>query len=296
MAFRIAFSGIGRFPRDRVVYLKIQNNVPLRTLMQAVHSAFPETPPYRGEFREVIPHLTIATAGNDFELDQLEEEICLRVEAHRPLSVEAHSVIVAQENLSGTWSSVAELPLLRRRSSTHLDTEVGILTITRAGAVDFDAVMAILREGADWLAARGIQQWKHWHTEIGERLRRDRIEKHEVYLARLSGHPVATLTIQWGDTEFWGERGFDGLAGYVHGIAITRSVGGMRIGQRLLEWAVEKIAARGRHLARLDTVASNGRLCRYYEEHGFRPLGTVTLLADVYTGGRYTASSCEAGE
>ncbi|MHB8384718.1 MAG: 2'-5' RNA ligase family protein, partial [Candidatus Binataceae bacterium] len=72
--FPITFSAIGRFPRKRVLYLKIENNVPLRTLMQAIHSAFPETPPYSGEHRVMIPHLTIATADNDLELDQLEKE------------------------------------------------------------------------------------------------------------------------------------------------------------------------------------------------------------------------------
>ena len=82
--------------------------------MQAIHGAFPETPPYRGEFQEVIPHLTIATADSDIELDQLEQEICLRLEAHLPLSVEAHLVVVAQENSNGIWRTVARLPLLHR--------------------------------------------------------------------------------------------------------------------------------------------------------------------------------------
>lgn len=117
-AFPIAFSAIGRFPRDRAVYLKIQNNLPLRVLMQAIHSAFPETPPYGGRFFQVIPHLTIATAENDFELDQLEQEVHARLEAHLPLSVEARSVIVAQQNLNGIWSTVAELPLLFPPSAT----------------------------------------------------------------------------------------------------------------------------------------------------------------------------------
>ena len=112
-AFPITFSGIGRFPRDRALYLKIQDNVPLSTLMQAIHGSFPETPPYRGEFRQVIPHLTIAIARNDFELDRLEQEACRRLENHLPLSVEARSVIAAQENSSGIWSTVAELPLSR---------------------------------------------------------------------------------------------------------------------------------------------------------------------------------------
>jgi len=109
---------------------------------------------------------------------------------------------------------------------TTLVTEVGTLTVARAQVADYDAVMTILREAADWRAARDIPQWKHWDTKIGERLLRDRIEHHEVYIARRKALPVATVTIQWEDTEFWGERGLDGLAGYVHGIAITRNIGG----------------------------------------------------------------------
>jgi 2'-5' RNA ligase len=113
-AFPVTFSGIGRFPRKRVLYLKIQDNVALLTLMHAIHGAFPETPPYRGEHQEVIPHLTIAFADNDLELDQLEQEIRLQLEPHLPLSVEAQLVTVAQENLTGIWSNFAELPLLHR--------------------------------------------------------------------------------------------------------------------------------------------------------------------------------------
>lgn len=121
--------------------------------------------------------------------------------------------------------------------------------IARARSADYDAIMAILREAADWLSARGIPQWKHWHAEVGERLLRDRIEHHDVYLARRDRVPVATLTIQWSDPEQWGERGLDGQAGYVHGVAITRGVAGLRVGERLLEWAAETIEAHGLRFA-----------------------------------------------
>jgi hypothetical protein len=35
------------------------------------------------------------------------------------------------------------------------NTEVGLLTIVRARAADYDRVMTILREAADWISARG---------------------------------------------------------------------------------------------------------------------------------------------
>jgi ribosomal protein S18 acetylase RimI-like enzyme len=167
--------------------------------------------------------------------------------------------------------------------TTTLDTAVGRLQIARAGADDYDAVMAILREAADWISARGNPPWNHWYADVGGQILRERIERHEVYLASRNAVPVATLTIQWHDRETWGESGRDGKAGYIHAIAITRRVGGMRVGERLLDWAVEKIAARGRRFARLDAIASNLALCRYYEERRFRPLETVTLFGGMYT-------------
>lgn len=134
-----------------------------------------------------------------------------------------------------------------------LDIEhVGRLKIARARIADYEAAMAILREAADWLSAQSISQWEHWHSKVGEMMLHDRIEHHEVYLVRRENVPVGTLTIQWSDSQQWGERGLDGLAGYIHGIAISRSIAGLRGGERLLEWAVEKIIEGSRRFARLD--------------------------------------------
>ena len=163
------------------------------------------------------------------------------------------------------------------------DNEPGEFTAVRAASGDYGAVMTILREAADWLSARGIQQWYHWYMEVGEQILRERLEHHEVYIFRCDNSTVGTLTIQWTDPEVWGERGMDGTAGYIHGMAIVRSAGGMRVGERMLEWAIGTIVARGRRLARLDAMASNAPLCRYYEQRGFRPLETALLPGNFTT-------------
>jgi GNAT superfamily N-acetyltransferase len=164
-----------------------------------------------------------------------------------------------------------------------IDTEAGPLAIARAGSDEYEMVMAILREAADRLSARGNPQWQHWYMDFGERILRERLERHEVYLFKRNDTQAGTLTIQWSDPDVWGERGVDGLAGYIHGIAVARSIGGMRVGERMLEWAIDAIAARGRCLARLDAMASNAALCRYYEQRGFRPLGTKLLAGNFTT-------------
>lgn len=166
---------------------------------------------------------------------------------------------------------------------TSLVTEAGLLTIERAGSADYGAVMPVLREAADWLSARGNPQWQHWYLDFGEQVLRERLERHEVYLFRLDSTPVGTLAIQWSDPDVWGERGLDGLAGYIHGMGIARCVGGKQVGRRMLEWSVDIIATRGRRFARLDAQASNAPLCRYYEHRGFRPLGTALLPGNFTT-------------
>jgi ribosomal protein S18 acetylase RimI-like enzyme len=161
--------------------------------------------------------------------------------------------------------------------------EPGEFTAVRAAIKDYDVVMAILREAADWLSARGIQQWYHWYMDVGEEILRESLQHHEVYLFQRDNSRIGTVTIQWTDPDVWGERGMDGKAGYIHGMAIVRSATGMRVGERMLEWAIGTIAARGRRQARLDAMASNGRLCRYYEQRGFRPLETALLPGNFTT-------------
>jgi len=56
--FECRFAGIGWFG-DQVVWLAPEPASPFRALTAAVHEAFPQCPPFRGEFADVIPHLTI---------------------------------------------------------------------------------------------------------------------------------------------------------------------------------------------------------------------------------------------
>lgn len=115
---------------------------------------------------------------------------------------------------------------------TTISSAAGELRITRAAIADYDTVMCILREAADCLTSRGNPQWEGWYLEVGERMLRERLVHHEVYLARRDAVPIGTVTIQWSDPEQWGERGLDDRAGYIHDIAIMRTVGGMRVGER----------------------------------------------------------------
>jgi ribosomal protein S18 acetylase RimI-like enzyme len=149
---------------------------------------------------------------------------------------------------------------------------VSELDVRRAGPADVDEVVAMLSEAARWLLSRGIQQWPDpFPRERVERL----VRRGDFYVALLDGEPVATLALQWADPAFWGDQPDD--AGYVHGLAVRRTHGGRGLGAMLLDWAEAEVGARGREFLRLDCLAENRALRRYYEEQGFEPRGEVAV-------------------
>jgi ribosomal protein S18 acetylase RimI-like enzyme len=149
---------------------------------------------------------------------------------------------------------------------------VSDLEVRRAEPADVDEIVAVLSEAARWLLARGIRQWP-------DPFPRARVEplvhRGDFYVARVAGEPMATLALLWSDPTFWGEQPDD--AGYVHALAVRRSLAGRGLGARLLDWAEAEVVANGREFLRLDCVAENHALRRYYEEQGFEQRGEVTV-------------------
>ena len=159
-------------------------------------------------------------------------------------------------------------------SRVRLYTKAGELQIRRAGPEDIEALMLVMIDVAGWLAGRGIDQWRWVHSEKGAQTVRKRIEEQEAYVAFLDGEPVATITLQWDDKLFWGEKGLDKKAGYIHGVAVKRKIAGQGVGKDLIEWATREIVSRGRRFVRLDYIESNSGLCGYYQGLGFEQRGT----------------------
>lgn len=139
----------------------------------------------------------------------------------------------------------------------------------QARAADVDAVLAILAGAGEWLTAKGIDQWGpgRFSRERGV----EAIGRGEVYIASLEEEIVGTLRLQWSDESVWGVRPDD--AGYVHALAVGRAYAGNKVGEGLLRWAEEQVAAAGRHFLRLDCMAANSALRDYYLRAGFTCVG-----------------------
>lgn len=125
-----------------------------------------------------------------------------------------------------------------------------------------DLVLDLLASAAEWLRARGIEQWPDRFPPESVRAQ---IAAGE---ALLVGDPaVATVVVTDSEPELWGENAVP--AYYISRLAVAREAAGRRLGYRILDWVQAAASARGWRYVRLATSRDNPDLRRYYEKAGF---------------------------
>ncbi len=109
-AFECAFARVGWFGDD-VAWLGPEPEAPFRALTGAVWRRFPDHPPYRGAFEDVIPHLTIgSTRVADLESMRRAAD---DVRAALPFAAWVDRVaLIAGTDRPDSWRTLAEFPLM----------------------------------------------------------------------------------------------------------------------------------------------------------------------------------------
>jgi 2'-5' RNA ligase len=93
-AFRLA--RVASFPG--VLYLEPQPADGFLELTRELCARWPELPPYRGEFAEVIPHLTVATGKTD-------QSLVSALERQLPFEATAEEVWLSVQERGGRWAT-----------------------------------------------------------------------------------------------------------------------------------------------------------------------------------------------
>ena len=106
-AFGFQLSRVGLFPG--ALYLAPAPSKPFIALTVALVRQFPEYPPYGGQFRTVVPHLTVAQAGGWRESSAHSELLCALYPSGGISS--RCSEIVLIENSSCRWQQMDVFPL-----------------------------------------------------------------------------------------------------------------------------------------------------------------------------------------
>lgn len=88
-AFDLTFHRVGRFPE--VLWIAPEPAPAVLAMVRALAAAFPDFPPYGGEFETVIPHVTVAQ-GQGLDLGALEPELRRRLDPPVRERVEAVSL------------------------------------------------------------------------------------------------------------------------------------------------------------------------------------------------------------
>ncbi|HEX9374774.1 MAG TPA: GNAT family N-acetyltransferase [Actinomycetota bacterium] len=158
-------------------------------------------------------------------------------------------------------------------------TAAGAVEVRPATAHELDTAADILEDALRWAARRGFESWPagtfHDPDGWGRRVLRQALEVDALFLVERSGEAVATLSLLPSDERFWPEAEPDGL--YLHRFAVRRSASGTGIGAAAMAWCEEEVRRRGRRFLRLDCVADNPGIRRYYEEAGFEHRGDVVV-------------------
>ncbi len=131
-----------------------------------------------------------------------------------------------------------------------------------------------MEEVADWLAVRGITQWRAGSFRLSVDYYAESIKRGEVQLAFCDDSLVGTLRLLLREPIVWPEVVEDDAV-YVYSLAVRRTWADQQMGRRMLGWAGHRASSLGRRCVRLDCVADNAFLRDYYTQAGFSDRGEI---------------------
>ena len=106
--FETALPGTARFPG--LLYLRPEPAEPFAAITEALVEAFPEFPPYGGEFEEIVPHVTVVQ-GDDEVVAAAERELASQL----PVTIRVERAWLVEDTADG-WRRHTAFALERRRS------------------------------------------------------------------------------------------------------------------------------------------------------------------------------------
>ena len=153
-----------------------------------------------------------------------------------------------------------------------------LFVLRHAGPGDLEKVVGLVRDAADWLRSKGIDQWqKPWPDRAGQRERiLNDLFKGKTWLLRDGRNIAATITIDpdepldLNERPVWPSDKSQKPALYVRRVIVSRRYARHGLGAALLDWAADM--ARRDHraeLIRIDVRTTNWKLHAYYERQRF---------------------------
>ena len=99
-AFQFALTEVRMFPT--ALYLTPEPEERFKTLIAAIADLFPESPPYEGQFDDIIPHLTVAYLEDSEEINGMNDALSTMAEGVLPITGKVTKVNLI-ERVGGEW-------------------------------------------------------------------------------------------------------------------------------------------------------------------------------------------------
>ena len=155
--------------------------------------------------------------------------------------------------------------------------------LENAKSNDLEIAIELLQSAALTLAKKNISQWDYWMHPPLEKIiwLKEGFKRKEFYLIKTSiGKLIGMVRIMNKDLIYWGEMNDKAI--YVHSLIIKEEFKGLEIGQKVIDEIKEKAKKKDIRLIRLDCDNSNKKLCKYYENIGFKKVGEKQLKLGKY--------------
>jgi 2'-5' RNA ligase len=99
--FTCSLEAVARFPG--VMYLEPFPRQSFADLIQAVALRFPQSPPYGGVYGDIVPHLTVATAGDEATIEEIAQQFAGACTGKLPIRAAVNEIWL-MDNQSGFWT------------------------------------------------------------------------------------------------------------------------------------------------------------------------------------------------
>ncbi len=148
------------------------------------------------------------------------------------------------------------------------------MQLRSASAKEVDAFVDLLEDAAVWMHERGIDQWRPGSMRAQRAAFVAAQSRDEVLVLERAGRIVGGAVLRNEPDPIWADLPVAGAL-YVSKLVVARDATGKNLGARILDDLEAIAVARGATWIRLDCVASNESLARYYQRRGYYPRGSV---------------------
>ncbi|HDR7793973.1 TPA: GNAT family N-acetyltransferase [Bacillus luti] len=149
--------------------------------------------------------------------------------------------------------------------------------IRMATEKESDSIITLLKEVAQWLQKKEVNQWQYLLGEEATDEILEGIREKYTYVVMKEDEMVGTVTVsskqnEWDKRIFGKEEVSNSL--YIHRFAVKREYKGNGIGEWILRW-IEENVQRDKEYLKLDCVQHNRTLNDFYKKSGFEYVGST---------------------